>query len=62
MTEVTEENYHTFLTLHGLTKECAELVVQNYDNTEGYHNNESVRVWVEASKFVLKGDNSVFSF
>jgi hypothetical protein len=53
MFEVTKDNYHTFLTLHGLDTECALRVVSQYDNTEGYHNLLSVRLWVEASKFVL---------
>lgn len=59
MIEVTESNYHTFLTLHGMNKECAELVVAKWDNTPEYHSNEGVRVWVEASKYVLKGEDSV---
>jgi hypothetical protein len=53
MFEVNKDNYHTFLTLHGLNPECALMVIQRYDNTEGYHNLMSVRLWVEASKFVL---------
>jgi hypothetical protein len=59
MLEVTEDNYNQFLTLHGLRKDCAEIVVAQYDNTENYHNLISVRQWVEASKYVLKGENSV---
>lgn len=59
MLEVTEDNYHLFLTFHGLSKECAELVVANHDNTENYHNLISVRQWVEASKYVLKGEDNV---
>jgi hypothetical protein len=54
MFNVTEENYHAFLTLHGLDPECARMVVDKYDNTEGYHNLQSVRLWVEASKMALK--------
>jgi hypothetical protein len=53
MFEVTEDNYHTFLTLHGHDPECARLVIDKWDNTEGYHNLQSVRLWVEASKMVL---------
>ena len=54
MFEVTEENYHTFLTLHGMDLECASWVVQKYDNTENYHNLMSVKLWVDASKMLLK--------
>ena len=54
MFNVTEDNYHTFLTFHGLNPECAKMVVDKYDNTEEYHNMQSVRLWVDASKMVLK--------
>jgi hypothetical protein len=54
MFEVTEDNYHMFLTLHGLNPECAQMVIDRYDNTEGYHTLQSVRLWVDASKMVLK--------
>lgn len=53
MFNVTEDNYHTFLTFHGLDTECAKMVVDKYDNTEEYHNMQSVRLWVDASKMVL---------
>jgi hypothetical protein len=54
MFEVTEENYHTFLTSHGLDPECASWVVAKYDNTDNYHQLSSVRLWVEASKLVIR--------
>lgn len=57
MFEVTEENYHTFLTFHGLDPECARWVVEKYDDTDNYRNLMSVRLWVEASKIVLKKAN-----
>lgn len=53
MFEVTKDNYHTFLTLHGLDIECAERVISMYNNTENYHTLLSVKLWVEASKFVV---------
>lgn len=53
MFEVTKDNYHMFLTLHGHDPECALMVVNRYDNTENYHNLLTVKLWVEASKFVL---------
>jgi len=53
MLEVTENNYRLFLTFHGLNVESAQWVVSRYDNTENYHNLLSVRIWVEASKFVV---------
>jgi hypothetical protein len=53
MFEVTEDNYHTFLSLHGHDPECARLVVDTWYDTEGYHNLLSVRLWVEASEMVL---------
>lgn len=54
MFEVTEENYHLFLTYHGLNIETAQMVVDLYDNTENYKSLGSVRLWVEASKMVIK--------
>lgn len=54
MFEVNEENYHKFLTHHGCNVECARWVVDNYDNTDNYRNLMSVRLWVDASKIVLK--------
>jgi hypothetical protein len=53
MYEVTKDNYHMFLTYNGMHPESAEWVVRMYDNTENYHNLLSVKLWVEASKFVL---------
>lgn len=54
MFEVTKDNYHKFLSYHGMDIECAERVVSMYDNTDSYHKNGSVRLWVEASKMVIK--------
>jgi hypothetical protein len=53
MFEVTKDNYHTFLTFHGMNPEVAEWVVERWDNSEGYHTLMAVRIWVEASKFVI---------
>jgi hypothetical protein len=53
MFEVTKENYHTFLTWHGMDPEVAEYVVEMYDNSENYLMHSSVRLWVEASKYVI---------
>ena len=53
MYEVTKDNYHTFLTFHGMNPEVAEWVVEQWDNSEGYHTLMAVRIWVEASKFVI---------
>ena len=53
MFEVTKDNYHTFLTWHGMDPEAAARVVSLYDGSDGYKTNMSVRLWVEASKFVL---------
>jgi hypothetical protein len=50
MFEVTKDNYHTFLTWHGHDKEVAQWVVENYDANSSLM---SVRLWIEASKFVL---------
>ena len=54
MFEVTKDNYHTFLTWHGMDPEVAEYVVDTYDNSENYHKHLSVRLWVEASKYVIR--------
>lgn len=54
MFEVTEDNYHQFLALHGNDLECAERVVSQYDKSDGYYSLQSVRLWVEASKMVIK--------
>jgi hypothetical protein len=53
MFEVTKENYHTFLTWHGMDPEVAEYVVEMYDKSENYLMHSSVRLWVEASKYVI---------
>lgn len=57
MFQATEDNYHLFLTHHGFNPECAAVVVNKYDNTESYKTNLSVRLWVDASKIVLKLSN-----
>lgn len=54
MFEVTKENYHTFLTWHGMDPEVAQWVVDHWGNTEGYRTMGSVRLWVDASKMLLK--------
>ena len=58
MFEVTEDNYHDFLTRHGHDLEVAQQVVELYDGTDGYHQLLSVRLWVEASKMLLKKHGS----
>jgi hypothetical protein len=54
MFEVTKENYKDFLSWHGRDLEVAKMVVELYDGTAGYHDLLSVRLWVEASKMLLK--------
>jgi hypothetical protein len=54
MIEPNETNYHLFLTYHGMSVDVASNVVATWANTEAYHTNGSVRVWVEASRYVLK--------
>ena len=51
---ITEENYHTFLTYHGRDIDVARYVVSTYDNTDVYHSLQAVKIWVEASKMVIK--------
>jgi hypothetical protein len=53
MAEVTEENYHIFLSYHGMNPETAEMVVRMYDHPE-LRKNSSVATWVDASKMLLK--------
>ncbi len=54
MIEPNESNYHLFLSYHGMSVDVATKVVATFDNTEAYRTNGSVRVWVEASKYVIK--------
>lgn len=54
MFEVNEQNYQKFLTYHGQDPEVAKRVVKQFYNTESYHKNGSVKLWVDASKIVLK--------
>ena len=54
MTKITTENYLKYLSYHGCSVEAARWVVENYDDTEGYHTLGSVRDWVQASKIVLQ--------
>jgi hypothetical protein len=51
MFEVTEDNYHEFLTYHGYDPEVAQWVVETQDANSPLM---SVRLWVEASRMVLK--------
>lgn len=53
MFEVTEENYHMFLSFHGRSIDVAERVVKQFYNTDAYRNNGSVRLWVDASRMFL---------
>ena len=53
MFEVTEDNYLRFLTYHGRSVEAAKIVVEKYDNPES-RKIGSVRLWVDASKMLLK--------
>lgn len=53
MFEVTAENYHTFLTFHGMDVEVARYVVKTYSNTESYLTMKGVQLWVDASRMVL---------
>ena len=54
MIEPNETNYYLFLTYHGMDVKIATRVVATFDNTEAYRLNNSVRQWVEASKYVIK--------
>lgn len=54
MIEPNESNYHLFLSYHGMSVDVATKVVATFDNTEAYRTNGSIRVWVEASKYVIK--------
>jgi len=54
MFEVREDNYHLFLSYHGMSVDVATNVVATWDNTAAYHTNGSVKAWVEASKYVIK--------
>tara|TARA_R110000868_G_scaffold370216_1_gene633703 strand:+ start:330 stop:506 length:177 start_codon:yes stop_codon:yes gene_type:complete len=54
MFEVTKENFHTFLTSHGMNVEVALWVVEKYQDSDNYRNLLSVRLWVDASKMLLR--------
>jgi len=54
MIEPNETNYHLFLSYHGMDVKVATKIVATFDNTEAYRLNNSVRQWVEASKYVIK--------
>lgn len=54
MFEVTKENFHIFLTSHGMNVQVAQNVVDKWYNTDNYHNMLSVRLWVDASKMLLR--------
>ena len=58
MFEVTEENYHIFLTYHGMDPEVAQHVVDAYADTEAYHSMKSVQLWVDASRMVIAAANA----
>lgn len=54
MFEVTKENFHIFLSSHGMNVEAALWVVNRYENSDNYRNLLSVRLWVDASKMLLR--------
>jgi hypothetical protein len=54
MFEVTKANYHMFLTHHGMNVEAARYVVSKYYNSENYKNMLSVRLWVDASRMLIR--------
>ena len=54
MTKITAENYFKYLSYHGRSVDVAKRVVEQYDNSKGYHTLKSVHEWVEASKIVLQ--------
>ena len=54
MFEVTKENYHTFLSYHGMNIEVAKVIVDKYSDSENYKNLLSVRLWVDASRMLIK--------
>jgi hypothetical protein len=54
MFEVTKQNYHIFLTHHGMNVEVAQYVIKKYYNSENYKNMLSVRLWVDASRMLIR--------
>jgi hypothetical protein len=54
MFEVTKQNYHIFLTRHGMNVEVAQYVIKKYYNSENYKNMLSVRLWVDASRMLIR--------
>ena len=54
MFEVTKENFHLFLTHHGMHVQNAQVVVDKWYNTENYRNILSVRLWVDASRMLIR--------
>ena len=60
MFEVTKDNYQIFLTSHGMNVEAASWVVNRYKDSDNYKNLLSVRLWVEASKMLLKENGVVY--
>jgi hypothetical protein len=54
MFEVTKENYHIFLTKHGMNVEVAQQVIKRYQNSDNYKNMLSVRLWVDASRMLIR--------
>jgi hypothetical protein len=54
MIEPDETHYNFFVTSNCMDVKIATRVVATFDNTEAYRLNNSVRQWVEASKYVIK--------
>lgn len=54
MFEVTGENYHTFLSYHGMNIGVAQIIVDKYSDSENYKNLLSVRLWVDASRMLIR--------
>ena len=54
MFEVNKKNYHMFLTKHGMNVEVAQEVVKRYQHSDNYKNLLSVRLWVDASRMLIR--------
>jgi hypothetical protein len=54
MTEVTSDNYQKYLTFHGQTIDGAWYVINKWTDTKEYHVNETIHLWVDASRKFLE--------
>lgn len=54
------EKINSVLNMHGLSKDCAQWVIDTYGETaqqSNYQNNKTMQMWIKQSQAVIDGDD-----